>query len=67
MDHGWHRQFGSSMSAKSQQQRTISAVARQVCLQPHSGSQYASLASASRRISSVDFPLYMLPVSVERS
>ena len=30
------------------QQQTISTVARQVCLQPHSGSQYASLASASR-------------------
>ena len=42
----------------------ISTVTRQVCFQPHSGSQYASLASASRRISSVDFPLYMLPVCV---
>ena len=48
----------------SMKQQTIRAVARQVCLQPRSGSQYASLASASRRISNVDFPLYMLPVSV---
>ncbi len=41
------RYMHPSASAPGQQQ-TISAVARQVCSQPHSGSQYASFASASR-------------------
>ena len=34
--------------AELSRQQTIIAFARQLCIQPHSGNQYASLASASR-------------------